>query len=352
MAQKSTSAETPAPESRGLRVVVAETEKPLRRAIAQMLEEVGFQEVHQAATGSEAWAYLRRNGADFIIAGWNMPEMNGMALLKIVRTDPELFSVPVFLVTHHINQTQVIEAGEAGVTDIVLLPLSKGTFQRKLEAVFQALPEPEFQRAERFFQQGLELMKQGRWEEALAAFREVLDAHENAEVYYNMGYIKTAQGRYEEAIQFFRRATQIKNDFARAYQKMGECYLSLNRPRLAEQSFQQAAAIYMEKQMDDYAEQVLKEVLKINPETINVYNNLGIIYRRQGRYQRAIRQYEKALKVSPRDENVHYNLGRTYYEMKEYPQAKEAVAEALDIHPAFKEAKSLLQAIELRLAGK
>jgi tetratricopeptide (TPR) repeat protein len=350
MAQKSTLESTT--DSGGPRVVVAEAERPLRRAICQMLEEVGFREIHQAANGSEAWAHLRRHGADFVIAGWNMPEMNGMALLKIVRTDPELFSVPVFLVTPHINQSQVIEAGEVGVTDIVLLPLSKGTFLRKLEAVFQALPEPEFQRAERFFQEGLELMRLGRWEEALVSFQEVLNAHEHAEVYYNMGYIKTAQGRYEEAIQFFRRATQIKNDFARAYQKMGECYLSLSRPRLAEQSFQQAAGIYMEKQMDDYAEQVLKEVLKINPETINVYNNLGIIYRRQGRYQQAIRQYQKALKVSPQDENIHYNLGRTFYEMKEFGQARSAVQEALAISPAFGDAKTLLGAIEKRLAGE
>ncbi len=339
----------PVVDPASLRIIVAEAERPLRRALCHMLEELGFQNIREAVNGSDAWTKLRKHGADFVIAGWHMPKMNGMALLKIMRTDAAFFSVPVFLVTPHINKSQVIEAGEAGVTDIILLPLTLETLKRKLDAVFQAAPEPEFSRAEKYFQDGLELMKQGRWEEALSCFQQVLAVHENAEVYYNMGYIKTAQGRYEEAIQYFRRATQIKNDFARAHQKMGECYLALGRPRLAQQSFQKAAEIYMEKQMDDHAEQVLKEVLKLNPDTINVYNNLGIIYRRQGRYQRAINQYKKALKVSPDDENIYYNLGRTYFEMEEFEKARVVLTKALEINPAFAEAKSMLKTIELRL---
>jgi tetratricopeptide (TPR) repeat protein len=208
--------------------------------------------------------------------------------------------------------------------------------------------DPNFQIAEKYFQEGLEFMNQDRWEKALSCFQQVLTAHENAEVYYNMGYIKTAQGRYEEAIQYFRRATRIKNDFARAHQKMGECYLALDRPNLAQQSFQKAAEIYMDKQMDDHAEQVLKEVLKLNPDTINVYNNLGIIYRRQKRYQKAINQYKKALKVNPEDENIFYNMGRTYFDMAEDEKAVVVLNKALDINPGFKEATSMIKTIERR----
>jgi len=331
-----------------LRILVAEGERPLRQALVSMLKELGYETIIEAVNGSDAWTKLRRHGADFVIAGWHMPEMNGMALLKIMRTDDAYFSVPLFLVTPNIDKSQVIEAGEAGVTDIILLPLAKETLERKLSILFQASPEPAFQMAEKYFQEGLEFMNQGHWEEALSCFQQVLTAHENAEVYYNMGYIKTAQGRYEEAIQYFRRATQIKNDFARAHQKMGECYLALERPRLAQQSFQNAAEIYMEKQMDDHAEQVLKEVLKLNPDTINVYNNLGIIYRRQKRYQKAINQYLKAVKVNPNDENIYYNMGRTYFDMQEYQNAEVVLKKALEINPGFSEAKSMIKNIELR----
>ncbi len=332
-----------------LRILVAEGERPLRQTLVSILQELGFKSIIEAVNGSDAWTKLRKYGADFVIAGWHMPEMNGMALLKIMRTDPAFFAVPLFLMTPNINKNQVIEAGEAGVTDIILLPPAKETLGRKLDVVFEAVPEPEFQMAEKYFQEGLEFMNQNRWKEALSCFQQVLTVHQNAEVYYNMGYIKTAQGRYEEAIQYFRRATQIKNDFARAHQKMGECYVALERPNLAQQSFQSAAEIYMEKQMDDHAEQVLKEVLKINPDTINVYNNLGIIYRRQKRYQKAINQYKKAVKVNPTDENIFYNMGRTYFDMEDLENAKVILEKALEINPGFKEATSMIKTIDRRL---
>jgi tetratricopeptide (TPR) repeat protein len=332
-----------------LRLLVAEGERQLRETLVSILRELGFQNIIEAVNGSDAWTKLRKYGADFVIAGWHMPEMNGMALLKIMRTDPAFFAVPLFLVTPNINKNQVIEAGEAGVTDIILLPLTKDTLGRKLDVVFEAVPEPEFQMAEKYFQEGLEFMNQNRWQEALSCFQQVLTVHQNAEVYYNMGYIKTAQGRYEEAIQYFRRATRIKNDFARAHQKMGECYVALDRPNLAQKSFQTAAEIYMEKQMDDHAEQVLKEVLKINPDTINVYNNLGIIYRRQKRYQKAINQYKKAVKVNPTDENIYYNMGRTYFDMEEFENAKIILEQALEINPNFKEATSMIKTIDRQL---
>ena len=348
MNQQVEESQTQAIEPTSLRLLIAEGERPLREGIMKLIQELGYENIMEAVNGSDAWTKLRKYGTDLVIAGWHMPEMNGMALLKIMRTDPAFFAVPFFLVTPNINKNQVIEAGEAGVTDIILLPLTKDTLARKLDMVFESVPDPEFQMAERYFQEGLEFMNQNLWEEALSCFQQVLTVHQNAEVYYNMGYIKTAQGRYEEAIQYFRRATRIKNDFARAHQKMGECYVALDRPKLAQQSFQQAAEIYMEKQMDDHAEEVLKEVLKINPDTINVYNNLGIIYRRQKRYQKAINQYKKAVKVNPTDENIFYNMGRTYFDMEEFDNARVILKKALEINPDFKEATSMIKTIERR----
>ncbi len=332
-----------------LTVLVAEAEENLRRSLVDLLAELGFKKVLEARNGTRAWSHLKQGVGDLVIAGWDMPEMNGMALLKVMRADPKYFAVPVVLVTGHVTKSQVIEAGEAGVTDILLLPLTHNTLCAKIEAIYQAKLDPRFRRAEQFFQHGLELMRQERWEDAVGEFQKVLSLHENAEVYYNLGYIKTAQSSYEEALSYFRRAIQINNDFARAYQKMGECYVQLGRQHLAEQSFQKAAAIYMDKEMDDSAEVVLKAVLKLNPETINVYNSLGIIYRRQGRYQKAIDQYQKALKVNSQDENIYYNMGRIFFETGEMEKAERVLCKSLQVNPTFAEAKDLLAAARRRL---
>ena len=78
-------------------------------------------------------------------------------------------------------------------------------------------------------------------------------------------------------------------------------------------------------------------------------NNLGIIYRRRGRYEMAVRQYKKAIKVNPRDENIYYNLARTYFEWRRWKKALAALTKALKINPDFAEAKALAQTVRLRL---
>ncbi len=74
---------------------------------------------------------------------------------------------------------------------------------------------------------------------------------------------------------------------------------------------------------------------------------LGIIYRKKKDYAGAIKQYEKALKVDADDENIMYNIGRACIENKEVEKAKKMFQQALSVDPDFKEAKKMLQAIEI-----
>jgi Tfp pilus assembly protein PilF len=335
-------------EQAGMKVLVAINEKTLCGTLVRMLKEIAELEPITAADGSEAWDKARQQSFDLVVANWNMPEMSGPALLKVLRADSKLASLPVILVASEITKGQVIEAGEAGVSDIILLPLSLQVLKRKIDGLMQPEQDPQAQEAERHYQLGLQLMEKEAWEEALQCFQKVITTQQNPEVFYNMGFIKTAQGRYEEAIQYFRRATQINNTFAKSFERMGECYVKLGRPRLAEKSFQRVADIYMEKQMDDNAELVLREVLKLNPNTINVFNSLGIIYRRQGRYALALEQYKKALRVSPRDENILYNIGRIYFDLGEYGLAKDILQKAVELNPGFNEAVEMLRIITMR----
>lgn len=330
-------------------VLVAEASLVRRQTLMDILKDLGFSQVVATQSGVEAWTSLKEGVRDLVLADWDMPEMNGLALLKVMRADPSHFASPVILIAPRVTKSQVIEAGEAGVSDILLLPLTTGAVQKKIEGIFQSEVDPAFKKAQVYFHSGVELMDGQNWEEALAQFQKILDVHENAEVYYNLGYIKTAQSRYDEAIAYFLRAVKINNEFARAYERMAECYVQMNRGELAEKCFQKAAAIYMERNMDDNAEQMLAEVHKLNPNTINVYNSLGIIYRRQGNFEKAIDQYKKAIKVNSADENIYYNLGRIYFEAGQFGEAEKVLHRAQVLNPGFGEAKDLLRAVRRRI---
>jgi len=312
----------------------------------RILNDMGYTDIIQAENGTEAWPMLKHYKVDFVVSAWDLPEMNGLALLKLIRIDLENNFIPVILIVEKITREQVIEAGEAGVSDLLLSPISPEVFKAKVQGVIEVDLDPKHVEIEKQYEQGCKLMKEGHFEEALTAFKRILSIFENAEIYYNMGYINTTQGKYDEAIICFRKATQIDHAFARAYKMMGDVYIKLGRKEEAEEALQQAAEIYMDKKMDKNAERILQEVANLNPDTINVYNSLGILYRRRGKFTDAIKQYYKGLKVNPHDENIYYNLSRVYVAKKDLANAQKAVHRALEINPSFNEARELLKSIE------
>ena len=318
-----------------------------RMTDSEILRESGYGDLRVASNGTEAWSVIKTFDIDMVVCDWRLTEMNGLALLKVVRADADHAHIPFLLVLEEATRKQVIEAGSAGVTDILVRPFSRDVFLRKIEKSRRGDEDPRAVESDNLMKQGGELMRQGKLEEALSIFNRVLSTQESAEVYYNLGYIKSVQGRFEEAIAAFRRATRINNTFVRAYRMMGEVFAKMGRPEEAQRCFDQAADIYMERNENDMAEDVYMRALEINPHTMNVYNSLGILYRRQGDLQKAIRMYNKALRVSPLDENIHYNLARVHIAAKEFDQAREVLKKSLGLNPEFEEAAQLLRSIDM-----
>ncbi len=82
--------------------------------------------------------------------------------------------------------------------------------------------------------------------------------------------------------------------------------------------------------------------LRYKPGLIQAYNNLGIVYKNQGRYDKAIQQYKTGLKYHPTAE-LYYNLGIAYQKVGELDQAREAFQRVLEIKPNSAEARRALE---------
>ncbi|MBW2621795.1 MAG: tetratricopeptide repeat protein [Deltaproteobacteria bacterium] len=311
------------------------------------LREAGYSSILQAEEGPEAWAMFKNFTVDMVICSWEMPRISGLALLKLIRDDAEFSSTPFIMIVDQVTSKLVVQAGRAGVDDIILRPFTRETFIKKIKDTLQFGQEADTQEAGKRLQNGLELMKAGQYDEALKSFESILSVHENAEVYYNMGFINSIKELYEDALKCFRRATQINNSYARAYKMMAEVHVKLGQNDLAEENLRQAGTIFMERRQYQEAEEIFRQVMKINPDTINVFNGLGIIYRRQGKVKEAIQQYKKALRVHPKDEHIYYNLSRVYLDIKDYDNAKKALEDSIKARPDFSQAKELLLAIEM-----
>jgi two-component system chemotaxis response regulator CheY len=114
--------------------LVVDDSKAIRMILAKTLRELGY-EVREAANGREGLAILEaeKSAITLVLADWNMPEVNGMELLKQLRQKPELASVVVMMVTTESELSQMAAALEAGANEYVMKPFTKDILVEKLE---------------------------------------------------------------------------------------------------------------------------------------------------------------------------------------------------------------------------
>lgn len=325
--------------------LVADRDMSVRRWMTDIINAMGYTNVRSTSSGTMAWTMLKQHGADVIISGLNLKDISGLNLLKIARADDKYFETPFLLMAELVTQEQVVEAGEAAVTEILCRPITADRMRERIQQILSPPEDMDRKQIESLYKTGTDMMIAERWEEALKVFRRLLKVFKSSEIYYNMGYINTALGRHDQAIICFRKAAEIDRALDKAYQRIAECYRSLGNEEEARRYYALAAAVLDEKEgQEDQREEILREVIKANPDTVNVYNTMGILHRRRGNLVDALRWYGKALKVNPEDENIHYNIGRCHFEAGQYGEAVVNLDEALKLAPRFVDARRLRDA--------
>ncbi|MBU2479382.1 MAG: response regulator, partial [Gammaproteobacteria bacterium] len=104
-----------------------------------LLRDLGFNNTQEADDGNTALPMLQSGNFDFLVTDWNMPGMTGIDLLKAVRADAKLASMPVLLVTAEAKKDQIIEAAQAGVNGYIVKPFTAITLKEKIDKIFERL---------------------------------------------------------------------------------------------------------------------------------------------------------------------------------------------------------------------
>jgi two-component system chemotaxis response regulator CheY len=108
----------------------------MRRIIKNTLNRLGYKELFEAEHGAQAWSVLQQNpGIDVLITDWNMPEMNGLELVKKVRSETKYADMPIIMVTTEGGKAEVITALKAGVNNYIVKPFTPQVLKEKLGAV-------------------------------------------------------------------------------------------------------------------------------------------------------------------------------------------------------------------------
>ena len=118
-----------------MNVLIVDDYKTMSRIIRNLLKQLGFNNVDEATDGSVALIKLREKNFGLVVSDWNMEPMTGLQLLREVRADANLKSLPFIMITAESKTENVVAAKEAGVNNYIVKPFNAATLKGKLTSV-------------------------------------------------------------------------------------------------------------------------------------------------------------------------------------------------------------------------
>lgn len=375
-----------------LNFLVVDDMPAIRRMLKQMLLLLGvIGRIGEAGDGVEAWDMLRDIPYDLVICDINMPRMNGLELLRIMRSSPRYETTPFLMITGEVSEEIVAAAAESDVDNYLLKPFQTAALENRLLEMVKKKLHPNH--GEALFRQAKKLKAAGQFDQALNLLAELTQApyKKQAKTFNLAGECFQALGDLEQAVQHFGQAVEINPRYMKTYQNMAVLMESSGRLDEArgylEQAYRlsplntdrlyhlgqlclqtgdqeqaktylhqclrsghnfvgsgrsEAAETFLQAGLPEAAEMLFSKSLAEEPRNLHLYNRLGIALRRQQKHREALDCYSKALKVDPQSEKIYYNLGILYFDIGEKAKSLEAFSMALKLRPDFPEARSFL----------
>jgi len=99
---------------------------------------------------------------------------------------------------------------------------------------------------------------------------------------------------------------------------------------------------YQKAGLNEEAVGYLSAAITESPNSLHLYNRIGIVLRKMQDFQSAENYYKKALEITQADEYLFFNLGRLYFDWQRWDKTAEAAQRAVGLNPGFDQAKKLL----------
>ncbi len=125
--------------NKAIKILVVDDFPTMRRIVKNLLKDLGFENVDEAEDGAMALEKLRNGNFEFVLSDWNMPNMDGLTMLKEIRADANLASLPVLMVTAEAKKENIIAAAQAGASGYVVKPFTAATLEEKLNKIFEKI---------------------------------------------------------------------------------------------------------------------------------------------------------------------------------------------------------------------
>ncbi len=123
---------------KNIRILIVDDFSTMRRIVRGILKRLGYTNIDEADDGQGGLKKLKEGAFQLVICDWNMPVMTGLDLLKAIRDDAQLKSIPFLMVTAEAKKENIVMAIQAGVSNYIVKPFTEETLSKKIEDIFKS----------------------------------------------------------------------------------------------------------------------------------------------------------------------------------------------------------------------
>lgn len=123
-----------------MKILLVDDSRTIRNIQKNTLKALGYEDIAEASDGIEALACIAKARPDLILVDWNMPNMDGITMIKKVRETDK--TMPIIMVTTEAEKTRVMEAVKAGVNNYVVKPFTAETLAEKINQTMAKFAAP------------------------------------------------------------------------------------------------------------------------------------------------------------------------------------------------------------------
>ena len=127
------------PAAAAIACLVVDDQQTMRSLVRSGLQQLGFRNIHEAPDGEEGLRQMLARPIQLVICDYNMPNLDGLGLLRAIRAHPPLRSTAVIMLTGRADKELVQRAVQFGVNNYLVKPFTVGTLKEKIEAIFGVL---------------------------------------------------------------------------------------------------------------------------------------------------------------------------------------------------------------------
>lgn len=327
-------------------ILIVEDQQDMLQSIKAMLEMIHYgRKVYDVANGKEAWKFLSKGdeGVDFIIAEYEMLDMNGIELLAQLRQNKKFRDIPFLMITGEVDRSLVAEAAEHDVDGYLTKPFVTAALEQKINEANRKAQHPDPMTIH--LRKARDLEDEGNVSGAMQEVGIAIAANPgSSRPLRELGRLYVEGGDIQKAIDCFQKAVLVNCLDVSSHHYLGQLYLRMGKideatncfataidisPRHSERALKLAYLLLRKGRLAE-AEKVFSLVMKNNPENITLHEEIAQAATANNFQAMAIKCFRVILKKYPKRFDIHKEMGILFYGKGQNKEAAQHLIKAAE----------------------